>query len=78
VDHASARVEGLAAQVRALSPAGTLERGYAVVQDADGRAVRDPEEVAVGDPLRVRVARGAFAASVVGTDDPGAAAPRAG
>ncbi|WP_019134992.1 exodeoxyribonuclease VII large subunit [Cellulomonas massiliensis] len=78
LEHASARVEGLAAQVRALSPAGTLERGYAVVQRPDGRAVRDPDEVADGDALRVRVAHGAFAARVVGTDDPGAGTPRAG
>jgi exodeoxyribonuclease VII large subunit len=45
--------------VAALSPAATLERGYAVVQKAaDGTVVRDPAEVAAGDPLRLRVAGG--------------------
>ena len=51
-------VEHLAAQVRALSPAATLARGYAVVQAADGRVVTGPDEVADGDPLRLRLARG--------------------
>lgn len=54
----------LAAQVRALSPAATLDRGYAVVQRADGAVVRDPAEVADGEPLAVRVARGRFAVTV--------------
>lgn len=54
----------LAAQVRALSPAATLDRGYAVVQRADGAVVRSPEDVARGDRLRVRVARGELAATV--------------
>lgn len=56
----------LAAQVRALSPAATLERGYAVVQRADGTVLRDPAEVCSGDDLRVRVARGELHATVVG------------
>ena len=48
-----------------LEHAVTLERGYAVVQRADGAVVRDPAEVAAGDRLRVRVAAGELAADVV-------------
>ncbi len=44
--------------LRTLSPAATLERGYAVARTADGRIVRDATEVAAGDALRVIVARG--------------------
>ena len=44
--------------LRALSPAATLERGYAVARTADGRILRDPSGVAAGDALRVTVARG--------------------
>lgn len=62
--HGRAEVAGLAAQVRALSPAATLDRGYAVVQRADGHVVRDPAEVETGDPLRIRVAAGELAAEV--------------
>ena len=42
----------------ALSPAATLERGYALVQQADGALVRDPAAVADDEPLVVRVAGG--------------------
>lgn len=62
--HGHAEVAGLAAQVRALSPAATLDRGYAVVQGADGHVVRDPDDVAPDEALRIRVARGELAAVV--------------
>ena len=50
------------ARVVALSPQATLERGYAVVQHADGSVVRDPGDVAPTEALRIRVARGELAA----------------
>ena len=42
----------------ALSPQATLDRGYAVVQHADGSVVRDPGDVALTEQLRIRVAAG--------------------
>jgi exodeoxyribonuclease VII large subunit len=54
----------LAAQVRALSPASTLERGYAVVQRTDGAVVRTADDVAAGDPVHVRLAAGSLDAEV--------------
>jgi exodeoxyribonuclease VII large subunit len=51
-------------RVAALSPAATLARGYAVVQDAAGHVVREPGDVAPGDRLRVRVHGGELAAVV--------------
>ncbi|HET7899920.1 MAG TPA: exodeoxyribonuclease VII large subunit [Candidatus Nanopelagicales bacterium] len=51
-------VEHVRARVRALSPAATLDRGYAVVQTDDGAVVRDAEAVATGALLRVRVSQG--------------------
>jgi len=62
--HGHAEVAGLAAQVRALSPAATLDRGYAVVQGADGHVVRDPADVTPDEALRIRVAGGELAATV--------------
>jgi exodeoxyribonuclease VII large subunit len=53
-------------QVRALSPAATLDRGYAVVPRPDGAVVRSPGDVTVGDRLRVRVAGGDLSADVTG------------
>jgi exodeoxyribonuclease VII large subunit len=52
------------ARLRALSPAATLKRGYAIVQRADGHVVRAAGEVSKGDRLRVRLADGELQASV--------------
>ncbi|WP_405001170.1 exodeoxyribonuclease VII large subunit [Isoptericola haloaureus] len=64
---ASGDVGRLAAQVRALSPASTLERGYAVVQRGDGAVVRAADEVSPGDGVHVRLAAGALEAEVTST-----------
>lgn len=66
VHRASDQVGHLRAQVRALSPQSTLERGYAVVQQRDGAIVLDQDALEVEELLRVRVARGDFAVRVVG------------
>ena len=50
--------------LRALSPAATLERGYAVARLADGTIVRDPAQATRGEPLEVVVARGTLATRV--------------
>jgi exodeoxyribonuclease VII large subunit len=60
---ATNEVDHIRARVRALSPQSTLQRGYAVVQRADGALVRAPAQ-AVGR-LRVRVAEGEFSAARV-------------
>jgi exodeoxyribonuclease VII large subunit len=51
-------LEHARARVTALSPAATLDRGYALVQRADGSLVRDPAAVADDERLTVRVAGG--------------------
>jgi exodeoxyribonuclease VII large subunit len=56
------QIDHLRSQVRSLSPLATLERGYAVVQHTDGRVVMDPAEIATDELVKVRVARGDFAA----------------
>ncbi|MBE3074065.1 MAG: exodeoxyribonuclease VII large subunit [Actinobacteria bacterium] len=60
VHRAVDQIDHLRAQVRALSPLATLERGYAVVQHGDGRIVMDQREVEADELLTVRVARGDF------------------
>ena len=56
------------ARVRALSPLATLERGYAVVQDADGHVVTGVDAVSTDQPLTVRVHDGRLAVVVTGTE----------
>ena len=64
LDRGSDDVRHLRASVRALSPAATLDRGYAVVQTADGAVLRDPAATSVGADLRVRLAGGEVDAAV--------------
>jgi exodeoxyribonuclease VII large subunit len=52
------------ARLRALSPRSTLQRGYAIVQRADGHVVRAADEVKIDDLLRVRLADGELRATV--------------
>lgn len=58
LDAAQRDLEHTRARVVALSPQATLDRGYAVVQHADGSVVRDPDDVALTESLRLRVACG--------------------
>lgn len=62
----AADIAHLLARVGDLSPQSTLERGYAVVQHADGRIVMDRRDLGVDELLRVRVARGDFGVRTVG------------
>jgi exodeoxyribonuclease VII large subunit len=68
LDRADDGLTHLTARLRALSPAATLERGYAIVQRADGAVVRSPEEVAGGETVRVRLAGGELTAKVASDD----------
>ncbi|GAA3375019.1 exodeoxyribonuclease VII large subunit [Streptomyces sannanensis] len=65
LDRADSELAHTRARVVALSPAATLERGYAVLQKADGAVVRSPDEVGGGEELRARVAEGEFDVVVV-------------
>ena len=72
---AAARVRELARALHAVSPDRTLERGYAIVY-RDGGIVRDAREVAPGDAVTARLARGRLAAIVTSADpDQGAFRP---
>lgn len=52
------------ARVRALSPAATLERGYAVVQRDDGAVVREPGDAEPGTHVRILVTGGELDATI--------------
>ena len=52
------------ARVRALSPQATLDRGYSVVQLANGDIARDATKLKTGDVLRLRLAKGETNATV--------------
>jgi exodeoxyribonuclease VII large subunit len=64
LDRAADDVVHLLARVRSLSPAATLERGYAVVQDGEGRVLRSAAGVRPGTAIGVRLASGRLTATV--------------
>ncbi|MGW3717322.1 exodeoxyribonuclease VII large subunit [Streptomyces sp. NPDC005133] len=65
LDRADSELAHTRARVVALSPAATLERGYAVLQRPDGHVVRSPADAgAPGDELRARVSEGEFTVRV--------------
>jgi exodeoxyribonuclease VII large subunit len=62
---AKEELKQIKARVRALSPQSTLDRGYSVVQLADGQIVTDPKKLKAGDELRLRLAKGETKATVL-------------
>lgn len=44
--------------LRSLSPQSTLDRGYAVVRDSEGKVITDPRMAKSGTLLKLRVAKG--------------------
>jgi exodeoxyribonuclease VII large subunit len=52
------------ALLKERSPLTILNRGYSITRDAQGQIVRDAAQVAVGDDLSIRLARGELGATV--------------
>ena len=61
---AQEELQQVTARVRALSPQATLDRGYAVVQLADGSIARESAALKDGEKLRIRLAQGETSAMV--------------
>jgi exodeoxyribonuclease VII large subunit len=69
LDQSGHRLNLLQTQLTAVSPKATLERGYAIVRDGDGRIIRTPAAVKTGDPLTVQVRDGQFGAVVTEAEE---------
>jgi exodeoxyribonuclease VII large subunit len=50
-----------------LSPLAVLERGYALVLDAQGKLVRTTNQIAAGDQVTTRLSDGEFISRVEST-----------
>ncbi len=61
---AGARVEAMEGQLRALSPLAVLDRGYALVQGADGTLIRSVGQLGLGDRVTTRLGDGDFLSRV--------------
>jgi exodeoxyribonuclease VII large subunit len=54
------------ALLRSLGPEHILGRGYAIVTDSSGKVVRQAQDTAAGDAVKVRLQRGTLTAQVTG------------
>jgi exodeoxyribonuclease VII large subunit len=69
LDRATDEIAHQRARARALSPLATLQRGYAVLQRADGHVLTSVAGVAAGAAVSVRVADGRVHAAVTETEE---------
>jgi exodeoxyribonuclease VII large subunit len=58
------RSERLETALQSLSPLAILDRGYALVFDANGKLLKDADAVKIGDEISARLAHGQIDASV--------------
>jgi exodeoxyribonuclease VII large subunit len=71
------RLDGAAKLLRSLSYQGALQRGFALVRDANGRSIRSAGAVAAGQRLDIELADGHVAATAEQrASAPAASAPR--
>jgi exodeoxyribonuclease VII large subunit len=59
------RSERLETALQSLSPLAILDRGYALVFDANGKLLKDADAVKIGDEISARLAHGQIDASVI-------------
>ena len=64
LERTASRCARLAAGLSHLDPARVLERGYGIVQKADGRIVRDSAALALGEAVTLRLSRGTAGARI--------------
>ena len=66
----SHRLELAMRGLHSVSPLATLERGYAIVEEATtGKVLLSPSDVSPGDDIRARLAHGELIATVKSTED---------
>ncbi len=58
------RFERLQTALESLSPLAILDRGYALVFDSEGKLLKDPNAVQVGDEISARLAHGEIHAAI--------------
>jgi exodeoxyribonuclease VII large subunit len=63
------RFEAAKLQLEERSPFRILERGYAIAYDASGKVLRSTDQVALGEDISVRLARGELGATVKRKND---------
>lgn len=63
------KLQTLTRRLQAVSPQEVLQRGYAIIQDGQGRILTHAGVLKPGDTLRARLARGTVTATVTHTEE---------
>jgi len=64
LSEANRKIEQLQSSIKILGPKTTLDRGYAIVLNKQGKVVTSPENVRTGEILDLKVSKGQFQTTV--------------
>ena len=64
IDKKKLMLASLNANLKAISPLAVLDRGYAIVMNENGQALKSSKDLKVGDNVTTRLADGGFSANV--------------
>ena len=64
LDRKKLLLESISSNLKAVSPLAVLDRGYAIVMNEEGRALKSSKDVKVGDTINTRLADGGFSSDV--------------
>jgi exodeoxyribonuclease VII large subunit len=64
IEAAASRLAAIESHLKHLNPDLVLERGYSIAMTADGAIVHDAAQVAAGEEITVKFAKGAADAAV--------------
>ena len=64
IDRKKLMLESISSNLKAISPLAVLDRGYAIVMNESGQALKSSKELKVGDAVTTRLADGGFSSNV--------------
>ena len=64
IDRKKLMLSSIHSNIKAISPLAVLDRGYAIVMNENGEALKSSKSLKVGDVVTTRLADGGFSANV--------------
>jgi exodeoxyribonuclease VII large subunit len=64
IDRKKLLLDSISSNLKAVSPLAVLDRGYAIVMNKEGQALKSSKDVKVGDTINTRLADGGFSSDV--------------
>ena len=66
VQSKSKSLEKINSNLHAFSPLAVLDRGYAIVQNSSGQAIKNSQEINKGEVVTTRLSSGSFESEIAG------------